>query len=120
MNESTGLLMALAAGVLLGGFFFFGLLWTIRRFLSSRQPALWMLGSLLLRTGVVLAGFYYVSAGQWERMLLCLVGFLVARLWVTRLTARSAPGDHPPLERNLHAVHYERTSIADPQQGDRK
>jgi uncharacterized protein YneF (UPF0154 family) len=53
-------------------------------------------------------------------MLLCLVGFLIARLWVTRLTARSAAGDHPPLERKLHAVHYERTSIADPQQGDRK
>ena len=30
------------------------------RALSSTQPALWFLGSLLLRTSVALAGFYFV------------------------------------------------------------
>lgn len=93
MSEGTALVMALAAGVLLGAFFFGGLLWTVRKCLSSRQPALWVLASLLLRTGVVLAGFYYVSAGHWERMLLCLAGFFIARLLVTGLSGRAAPND---------------------------
>jgi F1F0 ATPase subunit 2 len=44
------------------------------------------LGSLLLRTSIALAGFYFVSGGHWERLLACLLGFVIARLIVTRLT----------------------------------
>lgn len=86
MNENMGLVLALAAGVGLGTFFFGGLLWTVRHGLSARQPALWFLVSLLVRTLTVLAGIYLVSAGHWQRMLLCLAGFFIARLMVTRLT----------------------------------
>lgn len=120
MNEGTALVMALAAGVLLGAFFFGGLLWTVRRCLSSRQPALWVLASLLLRTVVVLAGFYYVAAGHWERMLLCLLGFLIARLLVIRLTGRTATADDPPLENRLHEAHAEGRSISDSLEGNSK
>lgn len=120
MNESTGLVTALAAGVLLGAFFFGGLMWTVCKCLSSRQPALWVLGSLLLRTGVVLAGFYYVSAGHWERMLLCLAGFFITRLLVTRLTGRTAMTDDPPLSQHLHAAHTEGRSISDLLKGNSK
>ena len=68
--------------------------------LHSPQPALWFLGSLLLRTAIVLAGFYLVGAGDWRRLLLCLLGLVVGRLLVTRLTrataaARSAGGGVP-------------------------
>jgi hypothetical protein len=38
---------------------------------------------------VALAGFYFVSRGHWERLLLCLLGFVVARLAVTFLTRTS-------------------------------
>lgn len=120
MHEGAGLLTALAAGVLLGAFFFGGLLWTVRKCLSSRQPALWVLGSLLLRTGVVLAGFYYVSAGHWERMLLCLAGFFIARLLVIRLTGRTTTADDPPLEHRLHEAHAEGRSISDSLEGNSK
>ena len=44
--------------------------------LSSGQPALWFFGSLLLRTGVTLAGFYLVSGGHWERLLAVPPGIL--------------------------------------------
>jgi F1F0 ATPase subunit 2 len=44
------------------------------------------LGSLLLRTSIALAGFYFVSGGHWDRLLACLLGFVIARLIVTRLT----------------------------------
>jgi hypothetical protein len=33
-----------------------------------------------------LAGFYSVSGGHWDRLLACLLGFVIARFIVTRLT----------------------------------
>ena len=86
MNEILSLVPALVAGVLLGAMFFGGLWWTVRKGVSSKQPALWFFGSLLLRMGIALSGFYFASGGHWERMLLCLLGFVLARLIVTRLT----------------------------------
>jgi len=85
MNEAASLAPALAAGILLGAVFFGGLWWTIVRGVSSSRPALWFLGSMLLRTGIVLSGFYFVSAGDWKRLLAGLLGFVVARLVVKRL-----------------------------------
>jgi F1F0 ATPase subunit 2 len=91
MNEFLSLALALAAGMLLGAIFFGGLWWTVRKGVSSKQPALWFFGSLLLRMSIALSGFYFVSGGHWERLLLCLLGFVMARLVVTWLS-------RPPLE----------------------
>jgi F1F0 ATPase subunit 2 len=86
MNEILSQMPALLAGILLGAMFFGGLWWTVRKGVSSARPAGWFLGSLLLRTSMTLAGFYIVSGGQWEKLLVCLLGFTIARLTVTRLT----------------------------------
>jgi len=86
MNEPLGLASALVAGVLLGAFFFGGLWWTVQRGLSSKRPAIWFFGSLLLRTSTAVAGFYFASGGHWERLLICLFGFFIARRVVIRLT----------------------------------
>ena len=86
MNDTLGLVLALVTGGLLGGMFFSGLWWTIQKGVSSKRPALWFLGSLLLRTSITLAGFYFIAQGHWERLLLCLLGFAIARPIVTRLT----------------------------------
>jgi len=86
MNETLSLVLTLVAGVLLGAIFFGGLWWTVQKGLSSKRSALWFFGSLLLRTSIALAGFYFVSRSHWERLLLCLLGFVIARLIVTRLT----------------------------------
>jgi F1F0 ATPase subunit 2 len=86
MNEMPSLLFAGVAGLLLGAIFFGGLWWTVRKGLSLKQPALWFLGSLLLRMGIVLAGFYFVGHGDWKRLLACLLGFVIARFVVTWLT----------------------------------
>ena len=88
MNEPFQLVMVLLAGMLLGALFFGGLWWTVQKGLSARQPALWFGASMLLRTAVVLAGFYFVAGPDWQRLLLCLLGFIIARLIVTRLTAK--------------------------------
>jgi F1F0 ATPase subunit 2 len=86
MNETLSLVPALVAGVLLGAMFFGGLWWTVRKGVSSKRSALWFFGSLLLRTSIALAGFYFIARGHWERLLVCLLGFVIARLIVTRLT----------------------------------
>ncbi len=78
--------LAFVAGVLLGAFFFGGLWWTVSRGLRSAHPAPLFLGSLLVRSAVVVGGFLLVSDGLWPRLLACGVGFLVARVAVTRLT----------------------------------
>jgi F1F0 ATPase subunit 2 len=94
MNDPLLLLLAGAAGVLLGAIFFGGLWWTVRKGLSARQPALWFFGSMLLRMGIALAGFYFVGRGDWRRLIACLLGFVIARFvvtWLTRAPAEDRP-----------------------------
>lgn len=86
MNELVSLGLALATGILLGAIFFGGLWWTAQQLVSSRQPALWVFGSMMLRTSIVLVGFYVIAHGYWQRMLACMLGFVLARLIVIRLT----------------------------------
>ena len=86
MNDTLFLVLALVTGALLGVIFFGGLWWTVRKGVTSKNPALWFFGSLLLRMSIILAGFYFVGRDHWERLLLCLLGFVLARLTVTWLT----------------------------------
>ena len=86
MNEFLILVLALVAGLLLGAIFFGGLWWTVRKGISSKSPALWFLGSMVVRMGIVLVGFYFVGRGDWERLVVCLLGFIIARFIVMRLT----------------------------------
>lgn len=88
MNNPLTFMLAGVAGVFLGMIFFGGLWWTVRRALASRRPARWFLGSLLLRMGLAVTGFYFVGGGQWQRLLPCLLGFIVARFVVLRLTSK--------------------------------
>lgn len=86
MNETVILALAWLAGGVIGLFFFGGLWWTVRKGVSAKRPELWFIGSMLLRMGITLAGFYVVSNHQLDRLLLCLLGFFLARMVVTRLT----------------------------------
>ena len=85
MRESLVLVLALLAGCLLGVTFFGGLWWTVRKGVSSTSPALWFLGSILLRTALAVIGFYLVGRGDWHRLVACLLGFILTRTLVTRL-----------------------------------
>ncbi|QDS94428.1 N-ATPase, AtpR subunit [Roseimaritima multifibrata] len=86
MNEWVDSGIPVVAGLALGAFFFGGLWWTIRNGLTSEHPAAWFLVSHVVRLLVTLAGFYFVAQGEWQRVLLCLAGFMIARVIVTRLT----------------------------------
>ena len=86
MTEAFTLVLPFFAGIALGAIFFGGLWWTVRAGVTSAWPALWFLGSYLLRTTVTLAGFYFVSQSDWRKLLSCLLGFALARLLVTKFT----------------------------------
>ncbi len=103
MSDPLILLLAWLAGGVLGALFFGGLWWTVRRAVSAKQPALWIFGSLLLRTSAALAGLYVVSGRHLDRLILCLLGFVVARLLVTRLTRSSGETERRPTHEASHA-----------------
>jgi F1F0 ATPase subunit 2 len=105
MSDIPDLTLALVAGLLLGTFFFGGLWWTVQKGVTSERPALWFLVSLLLRTGVILAGFYVVSQDHWSRFVACLVGFLIARIVVIKRLTRVPAEEQAPLKEEAGNGH---------------
>jgi len=96
MNETLTMMLTLGAGVLLGAMFFGGLWWTIQKGVLFKQQALWFFSSLLLRTSITLAGLFFIARGHWERLLICLLGFIMARLIVMRLTSARVESHNSP------------------------
>lgn len=92
MNDIAMMMLASLAGGALGAMFFGGLWWTVRRGAASPRPVRWFLGSLLARMSIAMAGFYVIGNGDWQRLLACLVGFIAARMVVTRCVRR--PVEH--------------------------
>ena len=92
MTPLLPLVLAFAAGLGLGLFYFGGLWLTVRQLPTSRYPVPLLLVSFAGRTAAVVVGFYFVMGGHWERALACLVGFLIVRF---ALTARLRPDRVP-------------------------
>ncbi|MET4141700.1 ATP synthase subunit I [Pedobacter sp. UYP1] len=82
------MIIASISGIILGMIFFGGLWFTIKKTLRTSSAALWILGSSLIRTVIVLTGFYFVAQGSWQRLLLAMAGFIVGRFLVMRFTSR--------------------------------
>jgi F1F0 ATPase subunit 2 len=89
MSDVLSMAWAVMMGVILGMIFFGGLWWTVEKGVAAKRPELLFLGSLLLRVSVTLAGFYYVGNGKWQRIIGCLIGFILARAMVNWLTQSS-------------------------------
>jgi len=93
MSETWMLLLAFIGGLLLGAFFYGGLWWTVQKGIASQRPALWFFVSYMLRTGLTMAGLYYISGGRWQQLLICLLGCIMARFTVMRLGSRTEPSN---------------------------
>ncbi len=102
MNEIAIMPLVLLAGMGLGGVFFGGLWWTVKKGVLSTRPGLWFCVSLVVRSSIVLIGFYFIAGDHLERLLLCLLGFFLARLVVIRLT-RIPEKSACPIEEPRHA-----------------
>jgi hypothetical protein len=52
---------------------------------------------------LVLSGFYYIGGDRWQRWAVCLVGFIVARMVVTRVTRAPPPAPASEAKGAQHA-----------------
>ncbi|MFO7784367.1 MAG: ATP synthase subunit I [Thermodesulfobacteriota bacterium] len=74
--------LAFAAGLGIGGFYFAGLWWTVRLLPRVRHTPAWLAGSFIFRAGLSLLGFYGVLQGGWPMLAASLGGFIMVRLTV--------------------------------------
>jgi len=86
MDKTLFLILAFIGGLFLGALFFGGLWFTVKKAVSAKIPAIWFFSSLLIRLSIILIGFYYISFGHWQRLLICVFGFIVARFIVIYFT----------------------------------
>ncbi|QDT97165.1 ATP synthase subunit I [Gimesia aquarii] len=83
------LLVSLGTGLLLGALFFGGLWLTVKKLPKVSQPWLLFLLSGLSRTALTLCGFWFIGIWlspdhQWQRIMICLLGFMMMRYFFTR------------------------------------
>lgn len=93
----ANLLLSFLAGGLLGGLYFSGLWYTVRRLPTAARPGLLIIGSFLLRLAPFLAAIYLLAAAHWSNLLGAMAGVLLAR---TLLIRRWGP-DRKPVK-NTH------------------
>ena len=74
------LLMAVPVGFALGILFFGGLWWTVQKVAAGSRPAPLLIASFLVRSAVLLAGFYLIMIAGWQYLPPALIGFLAARI----------------------------------------
>ena len=84
MGETLYLILSFSSGMALGAFYFLSLWKTLQKISDVPSPGFVMVRSYLIRTSVVLFGFYLIMGGHWQRALAALLGFVVMRLILTR------------------------------------
>ncbi|MDH5258050.1 MAG: ATP synthase subunit I [Gammaproteobacteria bacterium] len=84
MMETVSWIVMFFAGGMLGLFYFGGLWFFVKKINSWKYPALAMSLSMLIRLVVTVAGFYWLTGGQWLKLVMTLTGFLVIRLILVR------------------------------------
>lgn len=95
MHDLLWLFPALLGGVVLSLVMVGGLWWTLRRLPSVRWPALFALASFWTRLALTVVALYLITAGDWQRGLAALLGFLIGRTvllhWLGQSPATSGP-----------------------------
>ncbi|MDZ4667745.1 MAG: ATP synthase subunit I [bacterium] len=86
MVENLYRILSFATGLALGTLFFGGLFLTVKKAVTAKMPALWFSVSFIFRVLMVLIGFYFVSRGSSQQLLICLIGFVAARYIVISRT----------------------------------
>jgi F1F0 ATPase subunit 2 len=94
MPGPIAFVLLLLAGAGMGVIFYGGLWLTVRALAESPHPVLMAVASFWGRTAVVVAGLALLMGRRWQNAIVCLVGFVAARL----LLSRWIPG-RPPARR---------------------
>lgn len=82
------MLKVFITGIGFGIIFFGGLQYTVKYITKVRNPALLMSGSLIIRMAVLVFGFYYIRDGSYLNMPVALMGVILVRVIMTRLSKR--------------------------------
>jgi F1F0 ATPase subunit 2 len=85
----TDFLIGIAGGLLLGGIFFGGLLYTVRHLSEWEHPKSLLLASFIGRSLGALAGFYLLMQWSLSAMFVALIGFFLVRVYFTRREAHA-------------------------------
>jgi len=97
--EAASIGAAVCVGFVLGGLYFAGLWWTVRRMPRARHPLNLYFGSLVLRLAIVLTAFYGVlSYAGWAQLVAALVGFVAGRLLLIHIFGPAPAGGMPQRE----------------------
>ena len=88
MIDTLWAMLALIGGAVAGGVFFGGLWWTVKRGADPTSSIMLWVASLAVRSAVVVGTFSVLSANRFERMLLCLAGFTIARIVIVQIVKR--------------------------------
>jgi len=88
MGETLYLIISFSSGMALGAFYFLSLWKTLQKISDARNPGFLLFRSYLIRTSVVLVGFYLIMGGHWERVVVALLGFVLMRVILTRLLGK--------------------------------
>jgi len=85
MSLSIYSLLYFIIGLGLGLFYFGGLWLTIKNMNQARSPIVLTLGSYILRIAAVFFVLIYIARqGDWGNILILLVGFIIARIFLSR------------------------------------
>ena len=89
MSLSIYSLLYFIIGLGLGLFYFGGLWLTIKNMNQVRSPIVLTLGSYILRIAAVIFILIYIARqGEWENILILLVGFIVSRIFLSRIIGK--------------------------------
>ena len=84
MGEPLYLIISFSVGMALGAFYFLSLWKTLQKISDAKNPGFLLVGSYILRTSVVIVGFYLIMGGHWQRVVVALLGFVLMRMILTR------------------------------------
>jgi F1F0 ATPase subunit 2 len=98
-SEISGLAAAFVLGATAGAMYLWALWLSVLQLSRSRHGGLWLLASAGLRIAALLAAFYWIGDGRWERLVACTLGFFAVRVVATRWSAfRMASSADPAVQ----------------------
>jgi F1F0 ATPase subunit 2 len=88
-NKLIDYVVSFLVGGVTGLFYYAGLWWTVKSLPRSRRPVFLSLGSFYMRIGIALYVFYFVMHNDWRRLVVCLAGFMMVKIIITKKTGRA-------------------------------
>lgn len=73
------MIVSFLIGLILGIIYFGGLYYSTKKFTKVKRPALFMVLSFIIRMGILVVGFYYLTKTDYKNVLIALVGVILTR-----------------------------------------